>query len=153
MWSHGLSPRNSPGQSTGVGSFSLLQGIFPTQGSNTGFPHCRLISRNIFNYKLKYLYTENSKNISERSWRRPKINWKIFHSSGVKNNTVNMSKLPKAPIYRFSIIFIKVLPAFSLEMEKLFLKYIRNYKPNVHQKINIQWNIIQLYKLMKFWYI
>ena len=26
------SPWNSPGQNTGVGSFSLLQGIFPTQG-------------------------------------------------------------------------------------------------------------------------
>ena len=25
---------NSPGQNTGVGSLSLLQGIFPTQGSN-----------------------------------------------------------------------------------------------------------------------
>ena len=33
--------RNSPGQSTGVGSLSLLQGIFPTQGSNPGLPHCR----------------------------------------------------------------------------------------------------------------
>ena len=32
---HGLhSPWNSPGQNTGVGSLSLLQGIFPTQGSN-----------------------------------------------------------------------------------------------------------------------
>ena len=37
---HGLySPRNSPGQNTGVGSLSLLQGIFPTQGSNPGFLH------------------------------------------------------------------------------------------------------------------
>ena len=36
---HGLySPWNSPGQNTGVGSFSLLQGIFPTQGSNPGLP-------------------------------------------------------------------------------------------------------------------
>ena len=61
-----------------------------------------------------------------------------------------MRKLPKVPIYRFNIILIKVLPAFSLEMETLFLKYIWNYKPNVHQKINIQWNIIQLYKLMNF---
>ena len=34
---------NSPGQNTGVGSFSLLQGIFPTQGSNPGHPHCRQI--------------------------------------------------------------------------------------------------------------
>jgi len=39
---HGLySPWNSLGQNTGVGSLSLLQGIFPTQGSNPGHPHCR----------------------------------------------------------------------------------------------------------------
>ena len=37
------SPWNSPGQNTGVGSLSLLQGIFPTQGSNPGGPHCRWI--------------------------------------------------------------------------------------------------------------
>ena len=37
------SPWNSPGQSTGVGSLSLLQGIFPTQGSNPGLSHCRRI--------------------------------------------------------------------------------------------------------------
>ena len=40
---HGLySPWNSPGQNTGVGIFSLLQ-IFPTQGLNPGFLHCRWI--------------------------------------------------------------------------------------------------------------
>ena len=32
---------NSPGQNTGVGSLSLLQEIFPNQGSNPGLPHCR----------------------------------------------------------------------------------------------------------------
>ena len=38
---HGLySPWNSPGQNTGVGSLSLLQGIFSTQGSNIGLLHC-----------------------------------------------------------------------------------------------------------------
>ena len=38
---HGLySPWNSPGQNTGVGSLSLLQGNFPTQGLNPGLPHC-----------------------------------------------------------------------------------------------------------------
>ena len=36
-------PWNSPGQNTGVGSLSLLQGIFPTQGSNPGLLHCRWI--------------------------------------------------------------------------------------------------------------
>ena len=41
---HGLySPWNSPAQNTGVGSLSLLQRIFPTQGSNPGLPHCRRI--------------------------------------------------------------------------------------------------------------
>ena len=40
--SHGLySPWNSPGRNTGVGSLSLLQGIFPTQGWNSGLPYCR----------------------------------------------------------------------------------------------------------------
>ena len=33
------SPWNSPGQNTGVGSCSLLQGIFPTQGLNPGLLH------------------------------------------------------------------------------------------------------------------
>ena len=34
------SPWNSAGQNTGVGNLSLLQGIFPTQGMNTGLLHC-----------------------------------------------------------------------------------------------------------------
>ena len=44
LWPHGLySPWNPPGQNTGVGSLSLPQGIFPTQGSNPALPHCRRI--------------------------------------------------------------------------------------------------------------
>ena len=33
----------APGKNMGVGSCSLLQGIFPTQGSNPGLSHCRQI--------------------------------------------------------------------------------------------------------------
>ena len=41
---HGLySSWNSLGQNTGVDGLSLLQGIFPTQWSNTGLPQCRRI--------------------------------------------------------------------------------------------------------------
>ena len=41
LWFNGLySPWNSPGQNTGVGSLSLFQRIFPTQGSNPGLPPC-----------------------------------------------------------------------------------------------------------------
>ena len=43
------SPWNSTGHNTGEGSLSLLQGIFPTQGSNPGLPHCRRIL-----YQLSY---------------------------------------------------------------------------------------------------
>ena len=44
LWHHGLcSPWNSPGQNTGVGNRSLLQGIFSTQRSNPGLPHRRWI--------------------------------------------------------------------------------------------------------------
>ena len=41
---HGLhSPWSSPGQNTGVGIRSLLQGIFPSQRSNPGLLPCRQI--------------------------------------------------------------------------------------------------------------
>ena len=36
-------PMDCAGQNTGVGSLSLLQGIFPTQGLNPGLLHCRRI--------------------------------------------------------------------------------------------------------------
>ena len=64
MWSEGqsvmsnslqpqglYSPWNSPGQNTGVGSLSLFQGIFPTQGLNPDLPHCRRIL-----YQLSHRY-------------------------------------------------------------------------------------------------
>ena len=47
---HGLhSSCNSPGRNSGMCSLSLLQGIFPTQGSNPGLPHRRPIL-----YQLSY---------------------------------------------------------------------------------------------------
>ena len=55
LWPHGVySPWNSIGQNTGVGSCSLLQGIFPTQGSNPGLPHC-----------MSYLYILNTIPLSD----------------------------------------------------------------------------------------
>ena len=56
LQSHGLypdrllCPRNSPGKNTGVGCHFLLQGIFPTQGSNPSPLHCRQIR-----YRLSHL--------------------------------------------------------------------------------------------------
>jgi len=56
-----LCPWNSPGQNTGVGSHSLLQGIFPMQWSNPGLPRCRRIL-----YSLSHQGSPvNSVNISQ----------------------------------------------------------------------------------------
>ena len=67
---HGLyNPWNSPGQNTGVGSLSLLQGIFTTQGSNPHLPRCRQI--------LYQLSNKESPGILE--WYLFKC-WIIIHS-------------------------------------------------------------------------
>ena len=34
---------DSPSKNNGVGCHALIQGTFPTQGSNPGLPHCRQI--------------------------------------------------------------------------------------------------------------
>ena len=36
-----LHPWNFPGKRIGMGCYFLLQGIFPTQGSNSSLPYCR----------------------------------------------------------------------------------------------------------------
>ena len=70
LWPHGLSsPRNSPGQNPGVGSLSFLKGIFPTQGSNPGLPHCRRIP-----YQLSH---NGSPHLSERVIKRRSLNLKL----------------------------------------------------------------------------
>ena len=48
---------DSPGKNTRVGCHALLQGIFPTQGSNPGLPHCRRL--------LCHLHHQGSPRIQE----------------------------------------------------------------------------------------
>ena len=67
------SPWNSPGQNTGVGSVSLLQGIFPTQGS--GLLHCRQIL-----YQLSHKGSPSSQSYgfsSSHVWM-----WELDHEEG-----------------------------------------------------------------------
>ena len=52
-----LHPWDFPGKSTGVGSHFLLQGIFPTLGSNLGLLHCRQMLYRLSHWgKLVYVY-------------------------------------------------------------------------------------------------
>ena len=98
LWPHGLYSRwNSPGQNTGVGSLSLLQGIFPTQGSNPGLPHCRRIlyqlSHNGSPRILEWVASPFSRGFSgPRNWTRVSCiaggfftNWAIREAQGVEN--------------------------------------------------------------------
>ena len=69
---HGL---NSPGQNTGVGSLSLLQGIFPTQGAKPGLLHCRWILYQLSHKEspriLEWVaYSFSSRSSQPRNWTR-----------------------------------------------------------------------------------
>ena len=46
---------DSPGENTGVGCYALLQGIFPTQRSNSGLPHmgCE-VKQHLFFFKQHF---------------------------------------------------------------------------------------------------
>ena len=96
LWPHGpYSLWNSPGQNTGVDNFSLLQGIFPPQGSNPGLPHCGLIL-----YQLSHqgsprilewvAYPFSSRSSWPRNWTRFSCiaggfftNWAIREAPGI----------------------------------------------------------------------
>ena len=78
LWPHGLySPWNSSGQNTGVGSLSLLRGIFPTQGWNPGLPHCRQILYQLSHKGSWYLETKGENNIwkSKKKLSLMKLFW------------------------------------------------------------------------------
>ena len=58
-----LCPWDSPGQNTGVGSPSLLQGIFPTQGSNPGLLHWQVYSLPSIQHPPPNLYPPQTQNV------------------------------------------------------------------------------------------
>ena len=81
---------NSPGKNTGVGCDAFLQGIFPTQGSNQGLPHCKQI--------FYWLSHQGSSGILE---------WVVYPFSRESPRPRNSSRSPT----RVSCISGKFLPA------------------------------------------
>ena len=81
------SPWNSPGQNTGVGSLSLLQGIFPTQGPDPGLPHCRRILHltRVLNVK-NCPYNKHSSFIYTGSEREPQQRYRYLTSIEARIN-------------------------------------------------------------------
>ena len=74
-----MGPWNSPVQDTRVGSCSLLQGIFPTQGSNPGLLHCRWIL-----YQLSHKGSPPAEK-GEWYWGWPKYLFRFFQNILPKN--------------------------------------------------------------------
>ena len=115
LWHHGLySPWNYLGQNTGVGSLILLQGTFPTQGSNLGLPYYRQILYQL-NHKgsprimewIAYLFSRGSSQHRNRTgvsciagefftnWaiREESILYSLWNSSGQNTRVGSLSLL------------------------------------------------------------
>ena len=116
------SPWNSPGQNTGVGSLSLFQGIFPTQGSNPGIPHCRWIL-----YQLSYLIT---------------IIWS-FISSNISSVAIWSSPLSTGN--RFTSHLLSGTALFSI---KIKLKF-KNGKTGYGQALTMAILLLSIHLLLK----
>ena len=63
---------NSPGKNTGVGSHSLLQGIFPIQGLSLSLLHCRWIL-----YQLSHQGSSNQGDANFQDIPRSKFWWSM----------------------------------------------------------------------------
>ena len=87
---HGLySPWNSPGQNIGVSSFSLLQGIFPTQGSNPGLPHCRQILYQL-SHKGSPRIGVGSLSLLQGIFPTQQWNWGLLHCRQILDQLTNL---------------------------------------------------------------
>ena len=130
LWPHGLySPQNSPSQNTGMGSLSLLQGIFPTQGSNPGLPHCRRI--------LYQLSREESPRILEwgaypfssgSSWPRNQTGSPALHVDSSPTELLGNSSFS---CFLFIIIYL---------LKKMYLMKFNHFK-----MYNFKWQSVHSY--------
>ena len=88
---------NSPGKNTGVGCHALLQGIFPTQGSNPGLPHCRWTL-----YCLSHQGHHFSPYIN--TWNTFEKLFKIFQGSWLESHVIiNLGKETSKSAYFCSV--------------------------------------------------
>ena len=101
-WPHGLQPirllcpRDSPSKNTGVGCHFLLQGIFPTQGSNPDLPHCgQILYRWSYLGKQAYqmdqgVFDWNFENSGDKRTKERKLSVVLM---GLSPKTFNLSTL------------------------------------------------------------
>ena len=152
LWPHGLySPQNSPGQNTGVGSLSLLQGIFPTQGSNPGLLHCRWVLHQLSHQWrpriLEWVVYPFSRGSSwARNWTgvsyitgRFFTNWVIREAHTVTRVALQGAFL--AVLWLIPCLFMQGVPVQSLvrelrsHMPQNIKQELKDFKNGPHKKI------------------
>ena len=81
---------DSPGKNTGMGCHALLQGIFPTQGSNPGIPHCRWIL-----YCLSHQGNWRILDLLQEIFLTQESNWGLLHCRWI----LHWLSYPGSPFY------------------------------------------------------
>ena len=109
LWPHGLySPWKSLGQNPGVGSLSLLQGIFPTQGSNPGLLHSRQILYQLSHKESQRMWELDRKESSVlKNW----CFWTVVLEKILENSLDCKESQPVHPKGNQSWIFIEWIDA------------------------------------------
>ena len=106
---------DSPGKNTGVGFHVLLQGIFPTQGSNLGLLHCRQI---LYHPAIREAQKDVgstriwTQDLSHPKWRHTPRTTCLF---GVSPRTPDWSHLPtlSGPSLLAHSVNLQVCPCLS----------------------------------------
>ena len=122
---------NSLGKNTGVGSLSLLQRMFPTQGSNLGLPHCRRILYQLSQEGIPRILEWVAYHFSSRS-SRPRnqtrvscIAGRFFTNWAIREPPYSLdinplSNICVASIFSHSISGIFMVSTVSFTVQKLF---------------------------------
>ena len=118
-------PLDSPGKNTGVQCHALLQGIFLTQGSNPGLPHCGQILYQLSHQRSPYKCRRRRRHKRRRfdpwvrkiPWRRAWQPIKLF-DIGLYNVCIlwRLTALSYANIFSHSIgcLFILLMMSFAV---------------------------------------
>ena len=138
LWSHRLySPWNSPGQHIGVGSLSLLQGIFPTQGQNPGLLHCRQILYRMSHKEVHCIGVSSINRDNAHAWfRRLKQSIVLFshHLWGFRA-TFNLS----FPLWQMSALLVWVCEMSPSDIQTSN-HVLSNGKVLALKVLNLFWN-------------
>ena len=117
---------NSPGQNTGVGSLSLLLGIFPTQGSNQDLLHYRQILYQLSHKGspriLEWVAFPFSRASSQpRDWTQvSRIAGRFFTSWATREGPVSLQSHNHIHLH-VGLLYPRVLP---LQIQPIYIKNI-----------------------------